>query len=195
MIATTFMKLKRLWPEPQRRYHLLSFLQNYTVWVDFGFASFNSTSQSHCDCSQWQFNFKSTPGPTAQASAPRPHTHLHCNVTVCSLHSACFLHFAFQLTVTTVSVTQSMQSQKYQDGEAAIIAILGFMALPAVDLAGHLVPCPLRNLPLRTTKNNRPTSSYHLYLPVCTTSTYHFVDYHFVNYPFFKCFMSRDGVH
>ena len=38
-------------------------------------------------------------------------------------------------------------------------------------VAGHFVPCPLRNLPLRTTKNNRPTSSYHLYLPVRTTST------------------------
>ena len=42
-------------------------------------------------------------------------------------------------------------------------------------VAGHFVPCPLRNLPLRTTKNNRLTSSYHLYLPVRTTSTYHFV--------------------
>ena len=39
-------------------------------------------------------------------------------------------------------------------------------------VAGHFVPCRLRNLPLRTTKNNRPTSSYHLYLPL---RTYHFV--------------------
>ena len=44
-----------------------------------------------------------------------------------------------------------------------------------LTVAGHFVPCPLRNLPLRTTKNNRPTSSYHLYLPVRNTSTYHFV--------------------
>ena len=42
-------------------------------------------------------------------------------------------------------------------------------------VAVHFVLCPLRNLPLRTTKNNRPTSSYHLYLPARTTSTYQFV--------------------
>ena len=37
-------------------------------------------------------------------------------------------------------------------------------------VAGQFVPCPLRNLPLRTSKKNRPTSSYHLYLSVRTTS-------------------------
>ena len=61
----------------------------------------------------------------------------------------------------------------------------------AVAVAGHFVPCPLRNLPLRTTQNNRPTSSYHLYLPVRTTSTYHFApttSYLQLRTTFFKMF-------
>ena len=42
--------------------------------------------------------------------------------------------------------------------------------IPKLQTGELLVPCPLRNLPLRITKNNRPTSSYHLHLPVRTTS-------------------------
>ena len=82
--------------------------------------------------------------------------------------------------------SQSCQSSQCGGGAMAMpIPCHG----PCHGVAGHFVPCSLRNLPLRTTKNNRPTSSYHLYLPVRTTSTYHFVPttsylplytYHFV---------------
>ena len=116
-------------------------------------------------------------------SAPPSHSHFK------TLLSG---HFALVTHVQEVSPPFEMLSPS--DSRFTILYNQTFRPLQYSQadgtVAGHFVPCPLHTLPLRTTKNNRPTSSYHLYLPLCT--------YHFglqIHTAFFKCFMSQDRVY